>query len=233
MLTLWIANKNYSSWSLRPWVAMREAGIDFVERKIRFGDAAAWEVFRARSPNGLVPMLEDGDIRVADSLAIIEHLAEIHPVLWPEDRAARAFARSAAAMMHSGYAALRDTCTMNVGTRARVRDMPPAVLRDLDDLAALWTRGLATFGGPFLAGERFTAADAFFCPVAFRVQTYGLTVPGDVASAYVKRLLDVPSMQDWQARALAETFRDAPHEEDLAKKAEILEDLRISERSAT
>ena len=108
MLTLWIANKNYSSWSLRPWVAMREAGIDFVERKIRFGDAAAWEAFRARSPNGLVPMLEDGDIRVADSLAIIEHLAETHPVLWPEDRAARAFARSAAAMMHSGYAALRE-----------------------------------------------------------------------------------------------------------------------------
>ncbi len=233
MPALWIANRNYSSWSLRPWVAMREAGIAFEERLIRFGDADAWAAFRAISPNGLVPMLEDGDVRVADSLAIVEHLAETHPALWPADRAARAFARSAAAMMHSGYGALRETCTMNIGVRARVRDMPPAVIRDLADLSDLWSLGLATFGGPFLAGDRFTAADAFFCPVAFRIQTYGLSVPGSEASAYAARLLDVPSMRDWQALALAEDFRDAPHDDDLAKNCDILEDLRAPERRAS
>ena len=226
MLTLWIGNKTYSSWSLRPWVAMREAGIAFEERLVPFHDAAAWDAYRPTSPNGQVPMLEDGAIRVCDSLAIVEYLAETHPTLWPEDRAARAFARMAAAAMHAGFRPLRDICGMNVGIRARLRHMPDAVTHDLDRLSSLWTAGLAAFGGPFLAGARFTAADAFFCPVAFRVLSYGLVLPGDQAAAYAARLLDVPAMRDWYADALAEPFRDPPHDAELTDSCEILEDLR-------
>jgi glutathione S-transferase len=226
--TLWIGNKNYSSWSLRPWVAMREAGIAFEEKLVPFHDAAAWNTYRPRSPGGQVPMLEDGAIRVSDSLAIVEYLAETHPSLWPEDRAARAFARSAAAAMHSGFNALRDSCGMNLGVRARLRRMPEAVRRDLDRLAALWTSGLETFGGPFLVGDRFTAADAFFCPVAFRIQTYGLDLPGSEAAAYAARLLDMPAMRDWYAEALAEPFRDPPHDAELTGSCDILEDLRLT-----
>ncbi len=229
MLTLWIGNKNYSSWSLRPWVAMREAGIPFEERVVPFHDAAAWAAFRPTSPNGQVPMLEDDGIRISDSLAIIEHLAETHPALWPEDRAARAFARMAAATMHSGFQALRNVCGMNVGVRARVRDLPEAVTGDLRRLSDLWSTGLASFGGRFLAGDRFTAADAFFCPVAFRIRTYGLTVPDDVAAAYAARLLDVPAMRDWNAQALAEPFRDPPHDAELSDVCDVLEDLRAPE----
>jgi glutathione S-transferase len=225
---LWIGNKNYSSWSLRPWVTMREAGIAFEEKLVPFHDAAAWDTYRPRSPGGQVPMLEDGAIRVSDSLAIVEYLAETHPSLWPENRAARAFARSAAAAMHSGFGALRDSCGMNVGVRARLRRMPEAVRGDLDRLAALWTSGLETFGGPFVAGDRFTAADAFFCPVAFRIQTYGLDLPGPEAAAYAARLLEVPAMGEWYAEALAEPFRDPPHEAELTGACDVLEDLRLA-----
>lgn len=231
MRRLWIGNKNYSSWSLRPWIAMREAGIPFEERLLRFGDAASWEAFRRHSANGLVPMLEEDGLQVSDSLAIVEHLAETHPALWPEDRAARAFARTAAAMMHSGFAALREVCTMSIGIRAHLREMPEAVTGDLAQIARLWSEGIGTFGGPFLAGPRFTAADAFYCPVAFRIRTYGLELPGDAARAYAERLLDLPAMRDWERAALAETFRDAPHDADLARYSDILEDLRAAEGS--
>ncbi len=228
MLTLWIGNKNYSSWSLRPWVAMREAGIDFEERVVPFADADAWAAYRPTSPTGQVPMLEDGEIRVSDSLAIIEHLAETHPALWPADRPARAYARSAAAAMHAGFQPLRDVCGMNIGVRARLRHMPEAVVRDLARLSGLWTAGFETFGGPFLAGDRFTAVDAFFCPVAFRVQTYGLAIPGAAAAAYAARLLDVPAMRAWYADAIAESFRDPPHDAELTGTCDVLEDLRAT-----
>jgi glutathione S-transferase len=118
---------------------------------------------------------------------------------------------------------------MNVGVRARVRDLPEAVTGDLRRLSDLWSTGLASFGGPLLAGDRFTAADAFFCPVAFRIRTCGLTVPDDVAAAYAARLLDVPAMRDWNAQALAEPFRDPPHDAELSDVCDVLEDLRAPE----
>lgn len=233
MLTLYIGDKNYSSWSLRPWVAMRAAGIPFEERLVPFHDMAAWASYRAAHPSGLVPLLVDGDAEVWESLAIVEYLAERHPGLWPEDGAARAFARSAAAEMHAGFAVLRDVCGMNCGVRARVRNMPEAAPRDLARLADLWRAGLERFGGPFLAGSAFTAADAFFCPVAFRIQTFGLQVPDPEAAAYAARLLDVPAMREWYAGALAETFRDPPHEAALLATCTVLEDLRAPEAVTT
>jgi glutathione S-transferase len=229
MLELWIGNKNYSSWSLRPWVAMRAAGIPFTERLVPFHDHAAWAEYRAKHPSGLVPLLVDGNTEVWDSLAIVEYIAERAPGLWPEDRAARAFARSAAAEMHAGFAALREVCGMNCGVRARVRALPATVTRDLARLAGLWRSGLDRFGGPFLAGSRFSAADAFFCPVAFRVQTYGLALPDPEAAAYAARLLDVPAMREWYDAACAETFRDPPHETELAQHCILIEDLRAAE----
>ena len=225
MPTLYIANKNYSSWSLRPWVLMRELGVPFEERLLRFGDQAAWADFKKLSPHGKVPCLADGGLVVWESLAIVEYLAERHPSVWPAEGAARAYARSAAAEMHAGFAELRNRCSMSCGVRIRLHEITPTLTRDLARLEALWADGIARFGGPFLAGKRFTAVDAFFAPVAFRVQTYGLTL-GAEARAYVERLLALPSMRAWYASGLEETFRDLPHEAEIAQVGHLLEDLR-------
>lgn len=225
MYDLYIANKNYSSWSLRPWVLMREVAVPFTERLLRFGDTMAWERFRALSPSGKVPCLVDGATTVWDSLAIVEYLAERHAAVWPGDGAARAFARSAAAEMHSGFAELRNLCSMNCGVRIRLHATPQPLLRDVARLEALWSDGLARFGGPFLAGGSFSAVDAFFAPVAFRVQTYGLVLSTD-AGAYAARLLGLESMRAWYADALRETFRDESHEEEISRVGRTTEDLR-------
>jgi glutathione S-transferase len=224
MYELYIANKNYSSWSLRPWLLMRERGIRFTEHLLPFGDPV-WREFRTISPSGRVPCLVDGKTVVWDSLAITEYLAERHPGVWPEDPAARAFARSAAAEMHSAFAELRNRCSMSCGVRIRLREHPPALARDLARLEALWGEGLTRFGGPFLAGGAFSAADAFFAPVAFRVQSYALAL-GARAAEYVARLIALPSMQDWYAAALAERFRDEPHELEMHSLGVVVEDLR-------
>jgi glutathione S-transferase len=221
---LFIANKAYSSWSLRPWVLLQERGIPFVERVVPFGEGSNWEAFRRFSPSGKVPCLRDGDTVVWDSLAIAEHLAERHPGLWPADPVARSWARSAAAEMHSGFATLRGRCSMCVGLRVRLHD--PAPLRaDLARIDELWCEGLERFGGPFLAGEGFTVVDAFFAPVAFRVQTYGLRL-SPAAAAYAELLLALPSMRAWEAAALREPWRERSHEEEIGVLGEILEDLR-------
>ncbi len=225
MYDLYIANKNYSSWSLRPWVLMRELALPFSEHVLRFGDAPAWESFRRLSPSGKVPCLTDGRTAVWDSLAIVEYLAERHAGVWPADAAARVFARSAAAEMHSGFAELRTLCSMSCGVRVRLHQIPAALTRDLARIEALWDDGLTRFGGPFLAGRRFGAVDAFFAPVAFRVQTYGLAL-GGAGAAYAARLLSLQSMRDWYTEALRETFRDDPHEEEIARLGRITEDLR-------
>jgi glutathione S-transferase len=225
MSTLYIANKNYSSWSLRPWVLMRELGLPFEEHLLRFGDQAAWTSFRKLAPNGKVPCLVDGALVVWESLAIVEYLAERHPAVWPAEAVARAYARSAAAEMHAGFAELRGRCSMSCGVRIRLNEMTPALERDIARLEALWGDGLSRFGGPFLAGKSFTAVDAFFAPVAFRVQTYGLAL-GAESRAYVERLLGLPSMKAWYASGLAETFRDPPHEEEMALVGRTTEDLR-------
>jgi glutathione S-transferase len=222
---LHIGNKNYSSWSLRPWVLMRELGIEFAERLIPFGDASRWEGFRRISPSGKVPCLVDGKSAVWDSLAIAEYLAERHGEVWPSDPGARAWARSAAAEMHSGFAELRNRCSMSCGVRARLKEMPFALERDLERLQALFNDGLSRFGGTFLAGARFSAVDAFFAPVAFRVQTYGLQLEA-AAAAYLERLLSLPSMKAWYAAGIQERFRDLPHDEEVAQMATVTQDLR-------
>ncbi|MFU8815884.1 MAG: glutathione S-transferase [Pseudomonadales bacterium] len=226
MYQLYIANKNYSSWSLRPWVLMRERGIDFDERLMVFADPESnWEAFRAFSPSGRVPCLVDGETTVWDSLAIVEYLAERHQGVWPADAAARAWARCAAAEMHSSFGALRECCPMNCGIRLRPKAIPEALQRDIDRLDELWSQGLARFGGPFLAGAAFSAADAFYAPVVFRVQTYGLQLSSDGAQ-YVQRLLALPAMQSWYADALREPWREVEHEAETRAFGDLLEDLR-------
>lgn len=225
MAQLFIANKNYSSWSLRPWVLMRRLGIEFEEILVPFGDGSGPSPFYRFSPTGRVPCLHDGDTLVWDSLAIVEYLAEATPAVWPADRQARAWARSAAAEMHAGFPALRDTCTMNCGVRVRIEHWPEALKQELDRLDALWTQGLTRFGGPFLAGAEFTAVDAFFAPVAFRVQTYDLPLSPE-ALGYARQLLELPAMQDWYRDALQETWRDPAHEAEVTQAGTLLADLR-------
>lgn len=225
MYQLFIANKNYSSWSLRPWLLLTELGIAFDEQQFLFDGPNNAEKFRRFAPNGKVPCLHDGEQVVWDSLAIVEYLAERHPGVWPADAKARAYARCAAAEMHSGFTQLRGNCPMNVGIRVQIDELPAGLLADLQRLAELWQQGLTEFGGPFLAGAQFSAVDAFFAPVAFRVQTCQLPLP-EAAKAYVERLLALPGMQAWQQAALAETSRDPSHDEESAALGRIVADYR-------
>jgi glutathione S-transferase len=225
MLELFIANKNYSSWSLRPWVLMRELEIPFVEHLIPFSDNIKSNVFRDFSPSGKVPCLMDGDTAVWDSLAIAEYLAEQTPQVWPSDRSARAWARSAAAEMHSGFQVLRNVCTMNCGVRVRIDSYSPDLKKDLDRLDELWLQSLDRFGGPYLAGQSFTAVDAFFAPVAFRIQTYELVMAPE-SLAYAERLLELPSMQEWHNAALQESWRHEVFEEITRNAGTWLNDYR-------
>jgi glutathione S-transferase len=218
---LHIGNKNYSSWSLRPWVLMRELGLPFEERLHAFGHGS----LKTFSPSGRVPCLVRDGFAVWDSLAITELLAEGHPRVWPADPRARAWARCAAAEMHSGFGALRNSCSMSVGQRVKLHEFSEPLQQDLARLDELWADGLTRFGGPFLAGAAFTAADAFFAPVAFRVQTYGLLL-AEPSQHYVNHLLALPSMREWEAAALLEPWRDAHHEEEVRAAGTIVEDLR-------
>ena len=222
---LFIGNKNYSSWSLRPWVLMRELNIPFRENLVPFGGAQNPHAFRGFSPTGKVPCLVDGPITVWDSLSITEYLAERHAGVWPADLAARAWARSASAEMHSGFFGLRNTCTMNCGLRVSLRAVDPALSRDLARLEELWADGLGRFGGPFLTGARFCAVDAFFAPVAFRLQTYEPPIGGG-ARRYAAHLLALTPMKDWYAAALQETWRDEEHETEARAVGEWRQDLR-------
>lgn len=225
MYRLHIANKNYSSWSLRPWVLMRTHAIPFEERLTPFLSGSNREQFRAFSPNGQVPCLHDGAAVVWESLAIVEYLAERHDGVWPRDATARAWARCAAAEMHGGFSTLRNRCSMNVGLRVRLHDVPPALALDVARIGELWDEGLTRFGGPFLAGAGFGAVDAFFAPVAFRVRTYGLTLPAQAAE-YARRILALPAMREWESAALAETWREPGHEAEIAATGVVLEDRR-------
>ena len=225
MYTLVIANKNYSSWSLRPWVLLRTLRIEFEERVIPFGEPGSAALFKSLSPTARVPCLHDGDWRVWDSLAIVEYLAERHAGVWPTDSQARAWARSAAAEMHSGFQALRNECSMSCGQRVVLRTRSKALERDLHRISVVWQDGLSRFGGPFLAGKQFTAVDAFFAPVAYRFQTYGIEL-GGVRDEYAARLRALPAMQEWYEAALIEPWREAAHEQDVAAGAASITDLR-------
>ena len=222
MFTLYIANKNYSSWSLRAWVLMRELGIPFEEKLVPLGVSLAERAF---SPSGRVPCLVDGDTTVWDSLAITEYLAEQFSKVWPADTVARAWARSASAEMHSGFFDLRGTCSMNCGVRVRIDNFPAGVLADVARIDELWNDGLARFGGPFLAGAAFTAVDAFFAPVAFRFQTYAPKL-SERSLQYADRLLSLPSMKAWYASALEETWRFEEYETAIHLVGTLLDDHR-------
>ncbi|BBI60277.1 glutathione S-transferase [Vreelandella sulfidaeris] len=176
-----------------------------------------------------MPCLVDkavGDgVAVWDSLAITEYLAEQHTNVWPTDKIARAWARSATAEMHSGFGALRDECSMNCGVRVELNSLSAKLKADLTRLDALWQQGLERFDGPFLAGEYFTAVDAFYAPVAFRVQTFNLPV-SEHSQVYVERLLALPAMQAWYQAALEETWREPMHEDETLKNGTLSADYR-------
>jgi glutathione S-transferase len=225
MYQLYIANKNYSSWSLRPWVLMRELGIPFEEKLNPFLPGSSFDAFRAFSPTGRVPALHDGKTVVWDSLGIVQYLAERHDGVWPKDGAARAWAQSATAEMHSSFGTLREHCSMSVGVRVRLNEMPEALAKDIARVGELWNEGLSRFGGPFLAGTGFSAVDAFFAPVAFRIQTYALEIDA-IAGAYAQRLRDLPSMREWYRAGLAEVFHDAEHDAGVRKYGTVIEDFR-------
>lgn len=222
--TLITSNRNYSSWSLRPWLLMKALGIPFESRLEPFASPENYDAFRAFSPTGQVPVLLDGETRVWDSLGIALYLADRHAGVWPADDEARAFAQAVVGEMHSGFGALRNACTMNVGVRVAPKSMSPAVARDLARLRELFEEGLARFGGPWLAGAEFTAADAFFAPVAFRIRTYGLDV--GAGQAWVEHVLAHPAMREWETEALAETWREASHEAELAAAGAVTAEYR-------
>ncbi|ABL98890.1 glutathione S-transferase family protein [Shewanella amazonensis] len=224
MLTLYIANKNYSSWSLRPWLLLTELGIPFEEKLQPFGDSD----FKHFSPTAKVPCLLDEGEPVWDSLAIIEYLAESYPGVWPENKQARAYARCAAAEMHSGFGTIRSICTMNCGIRVKLHAVEEALEREWARIDELWQQGLTRFGGPFLGGQHFSAVDAFFAPIAFRVQTYAPKL-SKASDAYVAALLDLPGMQSWYQSALAEPWRDEAHEQEAREAGEIVSDFRLGQ----
>jgi glutathione S-transferase len=227
MYELFIGNKNYSSWSMRPWVLMRQLGIGFQEQLRPFHMNEGEGQFRKFSPSGKVPLLVHGALRIWDSLAIAEFLAERHSGVWPEAAEPRAFARCAAAEMHSGFGTLRNECSMSVGVRIRLHCVSDGLRAELARLDELWAQGIEQFGGPFLAGAKFTAADAFFAPVATRIQTYALPVT-ERAGHYATLLLQQDAVAEWIAGGIAETFRDHPHEKDILASGEVLQDLRAS-----
>jgi glutathione S-transferase len=213
MLQLYIGNKNYSSWSMRPWVALKQAGIPFEEVMVRFdsfeGDSQFKKAVAAINPNLKVPVLVDDGFAVWDSLAIVEYAAEKFPdkALWPKDAKARARARSVCAEMHSGFGALRGACPMNIEAQlpqvgALVWRDKPDVRADVQRIVQMWTELLDQYKGPMLFGE-FSIADAFFAPVCMRIKNYGLPVPGQITD-YIRRVGALPSVQAWTEGALAE-----------------------------
>jgi glutathione S-transferase len=224
-MQLYIGNKNYSSWSMRPWVLLTNAGIPFDEVLLRFDSFAPGSSFRTAidkiNPVGKVPCLVEGvgdansGLVVWDTLAIAEYVAEKYPAknLWPVDAKQRARARSICAEMHSGFNGLRSACPMNIEAHLpeagalALRDKP-AVRTDVERIEAIFSELLAQHGGPFLFGNQFTVADAYFAPVCMRFKTYALSQRQDV-NAYIARLCAAPGVAQWIAAALVEDdFRD-------------------------
>jgi glutathione S-transferase len=214
-LLLAIGNKNYSSWSLRPWIAMKVAGIPFAERLVPLNAADFKERIADVSATGKVPALADGDTHVWESLAILEYLGEKYPQarLWPSDQRARAHARSIATEMHAGFAALRRHFPMNVRRPIKPREpIPPEAITDIRRIEALWTDCRTRFGGggPFLFGA-FGTADAMYAPVVSRFETYAIAVGPD-ARAYMDAVLSLPAWAEWRAAAEKEPWV-LPHDE--------------------
>lgn len=204
---------------------MTELSIPFEEEVSPFKEGSNWEEFREFSPSGLVPCLVDGLRKIWDSFAIAEYLAERHEGVWPEHDEPRAWARCASSEMHSGFSALRDICPMNCGVRVELQSAPSSLGKDLARIDELWNEGFSQFGGPFLSGQHFTAVDAFFVPVAFRIRSYdlGLSKP---AIEYANMLLALDSAKAWEKAALLESWREPGHEKDTTKYGRIVEDNR-------
>ncbi len=210
-MELVIGTKAWSTWSMRPWLVLKKAGVAFDEVLIplRQGAEKSEAAIKAHSPSGLVPFLKDGPkdggVAIGDSLAICEYLAEKFPDagLWPKDAAARAFARAASAEMHSGFASLRGECPMDLAAEPRAVELSEATHRDIRRIVALWNDLLQRFGGPWLGGAEWGIADAMFTPVATRFRTYGVKLSdfGDAgaAGAYNERLLERPEYLAWLA----------------------------------
>lgn len=209
---LYVGNHNYSSWSLRPWVLMRQFKLSFQEELVPLMATGRTQSHKAYSDNGLVPCLHDGDFRVWDTLAIAEYLAEQHPGMWPADRLARARARSVSAEMHSGFSSLRGQMPMIVRLRLKGRELPPEVAKDIARIEEIWAGCRREYGemasgaqaGPYLFGA-FSIADAMFAPVCWRFETYNVQLADPVAAAYLKAMLNNPAMKEWEASAVAET----------------------------
>ncbi|MDO9416636.1 glutathione S-transferase family protein [Pararhizobium sp.] len=204
-LTLYIGNKNYSSWSLRPWLAMTAAGVPFQEILIPFDFPAGNPKFKDISPTARVPVLHHGETRVWESLAIIEYVAELYPDagLWPRDRRDRAMARSFSMEMLGGFRALRNACPMNLRRERRAIELPDGVMDDVARIEAIWRESIARSGGPFLFGA-FSAADAMFAPVTNRLDAYLLTDdPGTLS--YMSAVRNHPAFQAWRLEAAKET----------------------------
>ncbi len=223
--TLITANRNYSSWSLRPWLLMKGLGLAFEDRLEPFTKPSNYEEFRSFSPTGQVPVLLHEGRTIYDSLGIALYLADRHEGVWPKDPDARTWAQCAAVEMHAGFSALRNDCTMNVGVRVKPKPMSDALKANVARIAEIFAEGLSRFGGPFLAGAEFCAADAFFAPVAYRVRTYGLDV-GAAGQAWVDHIIAHPAMQQWESEALAESWREAGHEAELRAAGEVVADYR-------
>lgn len=227
MYELFIANKNYSSWSLRPWALMTAQQIPFTETLVPFIEGENRDRFLKFAPNARVPCLHHDGRVIWDSLSIIEYLAERHTGVWPADPTARAWARSATAEMHSGFTALRANRPMCIGVRVTPAETNAATGADIARIDELWREGLSRFGGPYLAGAAFTAVDAFFCPVAWRALTYGIPLSGE-AAAYAERLRNHPAMVAWEKAALAETWREPGHDAEIAAIGTLTADLRAA-----
>ncbi|MES2189445.1 MAG: glutathione S-transferase family protein [Pseudomonadota bacterium] len=233
-MKLYIANKNYSSWSMRAWVLLAQAGIGFEEIMVRFGantfdaDSAFKKAMLAVNPAGQVPVLDDDGLVIWDTLAIAEYVAEKYPdrQLWPQDVKARARARSICAEMHAGFGALRTACPMNIEASLPLmgalawRDKP-AVRSDVQRLVEMWTSLLEHYGGPLLFGQ-FSVADAYFAPVCMRLKTYQLPVPAHI-TAYIARVCALPGVKAWRDQALAEhDFVEADEPYRMGPKSQML-----------
>jgi glutathione S-transferase len=212
-LHLVIGNKNYSSWSFRPWIAMKAAGVVFEETVISLEAKDFKARVLALSGAGRVPVLLDGDVRIWESIAILEYLAEKFPAprLWPENLAARAQARAVAAEMHAGFLPLRRQLPMNMWRPVKARALDAEAAANVARIDTIFSECLAEYGGPFLFGTRFGAADAMYAPVVSRFHTYAVEVSG-AARAYMDAVMGLPAWREWRAAALAEPWV-LPHDE--------------------
>lgn len=213
MFDLYIGNKNYSSWSLRPWLLLKHFGIPFREHMVSVAGRDYNAALKPLAGNARVPCLHEDGFQVWESIAIAETLAERHPAMWPADARARARARSISAEMHAGFTALRTAMPMNLKLKLKGKPPTPAVQRDIDRIVEIWEEArmqFATADGPWLFGA-FSVADAMFAPIAWRFHVYNVALP-PLAATYRDAMLAHPAMQEWYAAALQESEAHAHYD---------------------